>query len=131
MVRAVVVTHGDLAAEMIRTAATIFGAFDGVTSLSNSGRTPQALVEELGAAIDARDTGDQYVVFVDFFGGSCCHACLGVERERKDVRVVTGVNLPMLLAFLNKREDVSFEQLPGELARRGQGSIRVVDAESL
>jgi mannose/fructose-specific phosphotransferase system component IIA len=47
------------------------------------------------------------------------------------VRIVSGVNLPMLLAFLNKRNDVNFERLPSELASRGRDSIQSVDTEQL
>jgi mannose/fructose-specific phosphotransferase system component IIA len=45
--------------------------------------------------------------------------------------VVSGVNLPMLLAFLNKRNEVSFERLPAELAARGRESIQSVDTDQL
>lgn len=131
MVRAIIVAHGDLAAELIRTAEKVFGRFNGVTALSNAGRAPQALSDELEAALDKSGEGGCTIIFADFFGGSCCHACIGVERERDDVRVITGVNLPMLLAFLYKREEVPFEELAEELTKRGHDSIQVVEGEAL
>ena len=67
-----------------------------------------------------------FIMFVDFFGGSCCHTCLGIGMEHDNVRLITGVNLPMLLAFLYKRDEVSFESLPGELLGRGHDSIQLI-----
>jgi mannose/fructose-specific phosphotransferase system component IIA len=34
--------------------------------------------------------------------------------------VVSGVNLPMVLAFLNKAQQLNFERLPSELAARAR-----------
>jgi len=131
MVRAVIVTHGNLGAVLVETAETVFGSFAGVSAVTNTHKSPQVLGDEIRAELGKGAAEDRFVVFADFFGGSCCHACLGVEQERDDVRLITGVNLPMLLAFLYKREEVPFEVLPEELAQRGQNSIRVVGAETL
>jgi mannose/fructose-specific phosphotransferase system component IIA len=129
MVNAILVTHGDLAAELMRTARSVFGEYDGCQAVNNEGKTPQTLADEIDRLIAAGPPGARYIVFVDFFGGSCCHACLTVEQAREDVRIVAGVNLPMLLAFLYKREEVPFEQLPDELIARGRNSIRRVSAD--
>ena len=91
----------------------------------------EAIASDVDAIIDSGGPDDSFVILVDFLGGSCGHATLSVERRRRNVRVVSGVNLPMLLAFLNKRSDVSFERLPAELASRGRDSIHAVDADQL
>ena len=129
MTEAILVTHGDLAAELMRTARSVFGDFDGCHSVNNAGKTPHTLSEEITKILEAGAPGTRYIVFVDFFGGSCCHACLAVEQAREDVRIVAGVNLPMLLAFLYKRDEVPFERLPEELISRGRSSIRLVSAD--
>jgi mannose/fructose-specific phosphotransferase system component IIA len=131
MISAIVVTHGRLADEFIATARKIFGNFSGVYALSNEDKSPQALTAELEAIIEAGGPDETFVVFVDFLFGSCGHATLAAERRYKNVRVVSGVNLPMLLAFLNKRNDVNFERLPSELASRGRDSIQSVDTDQL
>ena len=131
MVSAIIVTHGDLGRELIATARSIVGEFDGCHGISNAQKSPQVLCDELTAIVDGSDPGTNFIVFVDFFGGSCCHACLSVEQERPNIKLISGVNLPMVLAFLNKRGEVAFEDLPKELISRGQNSIRAVDTESL
>lgn len=131
MISAIVVTHGRLAEEFIATARRIYGSFPGVYAVSNEDKTPQALAAEVEAIVEAGGPDDSYVLFVDFLGGSCGHATLSIERRHRNVRIVSGVNLPMLLAFLNKRNEVNFERLPSELASRGRDSIHAVDSDQL
>ncbi len=131
MVRAIVVAHGNLATELLDTARAVYGTFDGCVGITNDGKSPGALVEEIEAIVDSGESDDGYVLFVDFFGGSCCHACLSLGLSRANVRLVTGVNLPMIVAFLYKRADVPFDELPGEVVARGQASVRELSAEDL
>lgn len=130
MVEAILVTHGDFGRELLDTAAGVSGNTDGCHPVSNTGKSPQTLIDEIDAIVKAG--GDtHFLMFVDYFGGSTCHACLSVARRYPNVVLVSGVNLPMLLAFLYKRDEVPFEALAGELTRRGKDSIRVVDPDNL
>ena len=131
MISAIVVTHGKLAQEFIATAQKIYGNVKGVYAVSNDDHTPQTLASEIDTIIEHAGHDDAFIIMVDFLGGSCGHATLSVERRRRNVRIVSGVNLPMLLAFLNKRHDVSFERLPAELAARGRDSIHAVDTDQI
>jgi mannose/fructose-specific phosphotransferase system component IIA len=133
MVTGIIVTHGNLAEELIATARTIYGEFTDVRPVSNAQKSPQALTEELNSLVTSAvsKNADGVLILTDFFGGSCSHACLSVEQKHERVRMVTGVNLPMLLAFLYRRSEVSFEKLPGELVERGLKSIQELDPENL
>jgi len=130
MVHAIIVTHGNLAREMVNAASTVFGNVDHCYPITNANKSPGTLTGELEEILQAGGPDDRYIVFVDFFGGSCCHAGLSIEHDER-VRVITGVNLPMLLAFLYKRDEVDFDELPDELTARGHDSIRIVEAERL
>jgi len=131
MVQGIIVTHGNLAEEFLETAKTIFGDFDGCYPVSNSRKSPQVLVQEIEEILDSINSDRPVLIFIDFWGGSCCHACLTVNQKRQNTRLITGVNLPMLLAFLNKRETVPIDALVDDLIVRGQNSVRVLDVESL
>ena len=121
---------GRLGEELLETARSVFGEFSDFYPLSNASKTPQQLHTELEHLID-KSRGAPCVVFVDFMGGSCSHACLKLALDHKDVCIVSGVNLPVILAFLNKREAIPFEHLPGEIVERGRNSIRKLDPEHL
>jgi mannose/fructose-specific phosphotransferase system component IIA len=133
MVTGIIVTHGNLAEELLATARSIYGEFSDFCPVSNAQMSPQALTEELDALVASALSGnsDGVLILTDFFGGSCSHACLNVQQKHERVRMVTGVNLPMLLAFLYRRNEVPFEKLPGELVERGLKSIQELDSENL
>ena len=133
MVAGIVVTHGNLAEELLRTARTVYGDFADCHALSNNSKSPRAVEDELASLIESR-RGDPCVIFVDFVGGSCSQACMKQLVERRDagnIHLISGVNLPMLLAFLNKRGEVSFEDLPRAILERSRDSMRVLDPRGM
>jgi mannose PTS system EIIA component len=108
MIGVVVVTHGQLATELVNAAEMIVGDLPRFTAVSigwhddvNDAR------EEIIQAIE-RVRGDEGVlVLTDMFGGTPSN--LGLTFLEKDrVEVITGVNLPMLikLAGLSQPQDL-------------------------
>jgi mannose/fructose-specific phosphotransferase system component IIA len=66
-------------------------------------------------------------VFVDYFGGSCCTNSMRAVHVMKGVKVISGVNLPMLLDFATKRDLLEFQEMVDHLLRRGRESVKLVD----
>ena len=65
-------------------------------AVSNSGCDREALEHRVGEAVD----GKPAVVFTDLASGSCLFAVLRHLRTLEGVKVVTGVNLAMLVDFV-------------------------------
>jgi mannose PTS system EIIA component len=132
MVVGILVTHGNLAEELLQTARLVYGDFSGCYAISNTAKSTEDLTAELDSLV-ASVKGTPCIIFVDFIGGSCSHACLkhAHAHTSADVRMLSGVNLPMLLAFLNKRDEVAFAQLPEAILERGHKSIQVVDPTTI
>ena len=99
--RGVVVGHGGIAAALVDAAEEISGIRGVLVPVSNSGLGKEALEQRVLQALD----GQPAVVFVDLPSGSCLFAAMRQLPGRPDVRVVTGVNLIMLLDFLFHREE--------------------------
>ena len=95
ILRGVVVTHGRVAEALVAAAEEITGIRDVLVPVTNSGAGREALEERVLAAVGSAPA----LVFVDMPSGSCLIAAM-----REDVRVVTGVNLAMLLDFLMHRD---------------------------
>ena len=110
MIGVVVATHGKLAEELIRTAEAVVGKIEQISPVSIVASSPD-MRGDLKAAIQRVDQGDGVLLLTDIYGGSPTNLCLSFLTERQ-VEVVTGVNLPMLL------------QLPG--VRGVKGGIAAV-----
>jgi mannose PTS system EIIA component len=122
-VPALLVTHADLAAALLRAAQAVYGPIEGVQVLSNEGLSRDALEKEIDRNV--RDWSAGGLVLTDFWGGSC-HICgVSATRGRGEIAIVTGVNLPMLLDYLHNREAYGLAALSDRLRQKGQDSIRV------
>lgn len=105
----VVVGHGAMAQALVGAAEEISGVRGALIPVTNTGADRVALEQRV---VDAVGT-NRAIVFVDLPSGSCLFAAMRGLPARENVRVVTGVNLVMLLDFLFHRdEDIA------EVARR-------------
>jgi len=103
MVGLVVATHGELAAELLRTAEGIVGPVALAAAISVDARTS---VEEARARLATAihkvgADGEGVLVLTDMFGGTPANLALTFLEEQ--IEVVTGVNLPMLLKLATSR----------------------------
>lgn len=94
--RGVVVCHGGLAKALVEAAESISGVTGVLLPVSNSGCDRDALERRVAEAVE----GQPSVVFVDLASGSCLFAVLKRLRTLPGVKVVTGVNLAMLVDFV-------------------------------
>lgn len=128
MIRALVITHGNIGAELVRVTGLILGPVAGLGALSNSGRSLADLRAEIAAWLAegqaAGATGA--LILVDDYGGSCATAAQLACGHEKGRAILSGVNLAMLLGFLTWRENDDFEELVSRLVRKGREAITVV-----
>jgi mannose/fructose-specific phosphotransferase system component IIA len=107
--RGVVVCHGGLAAALVTAAEQITGLTGSLVPVSNTGCAPDTIEARIADAIG----GVPAVVFVDMPSGSCLFAAMHRLREEPNVKVVTGVNLAMLIDFVFHTGET-----PGQAAAR-------------
>jgi mannose PTS system EIIA component len=124
----VVVTHGQLAAELVNAAEMIVGDLPHFAAVSIGWHDDVGQArEEIGRAI-ARvqaSAGEEAGVLVlsDMFGGT--PANLAVTFVSPGVEVITGVNLPMLLKLARPQEDRELHALAREMCEHGRNAIWV------
>jgi mannose/fructose-specific phosphotransferase system component IIA len=116
----VVVCHGALASALVQAAEQISGVAGVLVPVSNTGCDREALEDRVIAAVD----GQPGVVFVDLASGSCLFAVLKRLRSEQRVKVVTGVNLAMLVDFVFHRT-LSPAEAATRAAAAGEKSIKV------
>jgi mannose/fructose-specific phosphotransferase system component IIA len=122
----VVVTHGKLADELVRTAELIVGKQEDLFPISGSDLCDEHVVERIRGILEERER-PEILVFVDFSGGSCCINSVRAVEGVPEAKVISGVNLPMLLDFATKRETMGFNDMVDHLIRRGRESVKLID----
>ena len=118
--RGVVVCHAAMAGALVQAAEQISGVDGALIPVSNMGCDRDTLEQRVLAAVDQHPA----VVFVDMASGSCLIAVLKRLRADQSVRVVTGVNLAMLVDFVFHRS-LSPEEAASRAVAIGQASIRL------
>ncbi len=125
MIALLVVTHGQLAEELVRAAKRIVGPSARLHALSlgwdDDVSEARRRIEE---AVAALDEGEGVMVLTDMFGGTPTNLASTFLRDGR-MEIVTGVNLPMLIKFTNLRGETSLREVAARLARQGRESIQV------
>ena len=120
-VRAVLACHGDLAAGLVSAVEQITGRGDTFAALSNRDLGAGDVQARLADLLDA--TGAR-VVFTDLPAGSCTMAARRLQRERPDLTVVVGANLPVLLDFVFAEGTDAVGA--GHAAEKGRAAVQVI-----
>ncbi len=115
MVGGVIVTHGQLANELLSAAEMIVGdQINHITAVSIGWHDDVNVArEEIERAIDRVNSGSGVLLLTDMFGGTPTNIAASFLGQAQ-VEVITGVNLPMVIKLA---EQAGGEQLP-DLARR-------------
>jgi PTS system mannose-specific IIA component len=128
----VVVTHGQLAAELVNSAEMIVGDLPHFTAVSIGWHDDvEHAKEEIGRAIarvktSAGGTEEDpagVLVLTDMFGGT--PANLAVTFVSPQVEIITGVNLPMLIKLARTSKQGDLLTLAREMREDGRNAIWV------
>jgi mannose/fructose-specific phosphotransferase system component IIA len=120
MILSIIISHKNTGDSLIEAAKSIAGSADRIVSLSNEGLSTNELTTEIQAFCNSHED-EPVIIFVDLFGGSCWRAAKMARAE--NARIISGLNLPMLLSFIQKRDSVSPEELPEILVNDGHRGI--------
>src|SRR6185295_9870223 len=125
MIGVVVVTHGQLANELVNAAEMIVGDLPqfAAVSIGWHDEVNDARADIVNAI--ARVQGDSGVlILTDMFGGTPSN--LGLTfLEANRVEVITGVNLPMLIKLASLRGSQDLHSAAREMSEHGRNAIWV------
>ena len=125
MIGALVVSHGQLARELVTSAEMIVGEVSHIQAVSlgwhddvNDAR------KEIERRIADVDLGAGVLILTDMFGGTPSN--LGMTfLETDHVEVITGVNLPMLIKLASLRRSSNLLAVAKEMRDHGRSAIWV------
>jgi len=125
MIGVVVVTHGQLATELVNAAETIVGDLPNFFAVSIGWHEDvQDARAEIGAAIEKVAQPGGVLLMTDMFGGTPSNLGLTFLETHK-VEIVTGVNLPMLIKAASVKDGASLIDVACALREHGKNAIWV------
>ena len=125
MIGVVVVTHGQLATELVNAAETIVGELPKFAAVSIGWHedTEDARTE-IEQAIARVDDGEGVLILTDMFGGTPSNLAMTFLVAGR-VEVITGVNLPMLIKLVNVPKQSDLLAVARDMREHGRNAIWV------
>ncbi|MGH9844366.1 MAG: PTS sugar transporter subunit IIA [Blastocatellia bacterium] len=124
LVGGVVVTHGNLANELVSAAETIISEdIRHITAVSIGWHDDVDIARgEIGKAIERVNQGAGVLVLTDMFGGTPTNlSCMFLGTAQ--IEVVTGVNLPMIIKLADQQPGETLEVIARRVRDQGQKNI--------
>ncbi|MFH1116012.1 MAG: PTS fructose transporter subunit IIA [Pseudomonadota bacterium] len=124
MIGILLLTHGDLGLQFIKTGKLIgLSSDEAVMALSiDPGDSPDSVREKVAQAIKRVGKGDGVLILTDLFGGTPTNLSLSFLEKGK-VEVVTGLNLPMMIKAINARAGHDLPSLAKLASEAGKENI--------
>jgi mannose/fructose-specific phosphotransferase system component IIA len=121
----IIITHGDLAAELNRVVQKFLPLNIPVVTYSNQEQS----IEYIVADVDKRITEIEpvkIIVFVDIIGGSCWHAAMEIKKNRANCAVFAGINIPGLVSLAMNIERLEWTELLQKIENDAKKAIKIV-----
>ena len=119
----VIVTHGQLANELLAAAETVVGEIGHVTAVSIGWHDDvEAAQDQVERAIASVSNGPGVLVMTDMFGGTPTNIAAMFLKDG-EVEIVTGVNLPMVVKLASNTKDLTLAELAREVEEQGKQAI--------
>jgi PTS system mannose-specific IIA component len=123
VVGAVIIAHSFIGKELIATAEYFVGPMNGIAAVSINCKMEAFEARQIiSETMKQVDQGDGVLMLTDLFGGSPSNLAFSFLNKEK-VEVITGINLPMILTFWNKRESMGLRELAKNVQLSGRRSI--------
>jgi len=121
----IIISHGKFCEELLKSAELIVGKQEFIETVPLlEGESPETFFDEVKKKIEEfRDKGYQEIlVLSDLFGGSTSNTVTRITLD-KNIEVVTGVNMPMLLEVIINRDSADLNELTKIAEESGKEGI--------
>ena len=123
MVGLLIISHCELGREFLNAAELILGRLEAADSISITQMTEsEGMLKMISEKIESLDSGNGVIVLTDMFGGTPSNLSLSFLKAER-VEVLTGVNLPMVVAVAQDRARLSLSELGEKAEQAGRRSI--------
>lgn len=124
----VIVSHGQVANELLAAAETVVGPLSHITAVSIGWHDDVELAkDEIQRAIKKVSDGSGVLLLTDMFGGTPTNISAMFFKDG-EIEIVTGVNLPMVIKVASAKPDIELGDLALEVEEQGKQAIQRTSA---
>lgn len=119
----VIVSHGQLANELLAAAEAVVGDLNNITAVSIGWHDDVEMAKgEIARAIKNVSHGVGVLLLTDMFGGTPTNISAMFLKDG-EVEIVTGVNLPMVIKLATETKAIGLRDLAAEVEDQGKSAI--------
>jgi len=127
MIKIVIAGHGEFPMRLLETVENITGKIPDCEAVCfGPGEGRREFRHKIGEALERFGRGQKFLFLADAFGGSASNIGYSFVNEY-DIKIITGINLPMLLTLANSRGSDDIDDLAFKLIEAGKNSILIAD----
>ena len=123
MVGLLIISHCNLGREFLNAAELIVGKLEAADAIAVTQATEsKEILGDISNKIKSLDRGQGILVLTDMFGGTPSNLSLSFLEDEM-LEVLTGVNLPMVMAVARDRDRLTLSELGERAEQAGKRSI--------
>jgi mannose PTS system EIIA component len=123
MIGLLIISHCEVGKEFLNAAELIVGSLESADAISITQLTEsKEMLTSISKKIKVLDRGQGVLILTDMFGGTPSNLSLSFLKEEM-VEVLTGVNLPMVIAVAQDRDRLTLKELGEKAEQAGRRSI--------
>ncbi|MEO1770765.1 PTS sugar transporter subunit IIA [Candidatus Enterococcus ferrettii] len=124
MIGILLVTHGEFGEEIKRSAELIIGPISNCLAISlNRDDSISNLKDQVEQSLESLNQGEGVIVLVDLVGGSPFNVCSVTLKQRRDFKLLSGLNLSMIVECAMMRESLGLDELTQQCKQTGINSV--------
>ena len=125
MIGVVLLTHGNLATELVKVMEHVVGPQDQLTTITIDPEDDmEKRREDILNSVQFVDKGLGVIILTDMFGGTPSNLAISIMEQAK-IDIIAGVNLPMLIKLASVRSTETISDAVAQAREAGQKYIMV------
>lgn len=119
----VIVSHGQVATELLAAAETVVGDLNHIVAVSIGWHDDVEIAQgEIERSIAQVSEGSGVLILTDMFGGTPTNISAMFIKDG-EVELVTGVNLPMVIKLASQNKEMTLSEIAIAVEEQGKQSI--------
>jgi PTS system mannose-specific IIA component len=119
----VIISHGQVANELLAAAETVVGELGHIRAVSIGWHDDVEMAkDEVARAIKQVSQGNGVLLLTDMFGGTPTNIS-AMFLEQDDIEIITGVNLPMVIKIASQNREMTLDEMARAVESQGKQAI--------